>query len=84
MTIAAARHHKTLSGVIHHLGLSLFHEDFGSRLVTDIDILAVLHSKGFHNLAAVGSEDLAIDHEVGSGLAIAANEHSHADDYAHH
>ena len=50
MTVATARHHKPLAGIVHHLGLAFFDIGLGTRLVAYIDVLAVLHGKGFHNL----------------------------------
>ena len=49
-TVAAARHHKPLAGIVHHLGLAFFDIGLGTRLVAYIDVLAVLHGKGFHHL----------------------------------
>ena len=70
MSITTARHHKALSCIVHHLSLSFFDISFGTSLVADIDVLAILHGKGFHNLITFGSEDLAVDHEVGTILLV--------------
>ena len=77
VTITAAWHYKTLVGVVHHFGLTLFHKGFGSRLVAYIDILTVLHGKGFYHVVALGGVNLTIDHEVGSGLAVTTGQYSH-------
>ena len=66
--VAASGHHKALAGVVHHLGLAIFNIGFGASLVAYIDVLAVCHGKGFYNLVAFGSEDLTIDHKVGTIL----------------
>ena len=84
VTVAATRDHKTFAGIVHHLGLALLNKDFGSLLVTYIDILTVFHGKGFYNLIAFRSEYLTINHKVGAGLFLAAGKHSHAEDDAHH
>ena len=68
VTVAAARHHKSLASVVHHLGLACFHVGLGTRLVTNIDVLAVLHGKGFYHLITLGCEDLTKDHEVGTAF----------------
>ena len=68
VTVATARHHQALASIVHYLGLAGFNESLGSCLVAYIDVLAVLHGKGFDNLIVLGSENLAIDHEVCTGL----------------
>ena len=68
MTVAAAGHHKSLTAIVHHLGLAIFNIGFGTRLVTYIDVFSVLYGKCFYHLIAFGSENLAIDHKVGDGL----------------
>jgi hypothetical protein len=68
MSITTARHHKPLSCIVHHLGLAISDISFGTRLVAYINVLAVLHGKCLYNLIAFGSEDLAVDHEVGTIL----------------
>ena len=77
---------------VAHLGLSIFNVGFSSRLVTYIDVLTVLHSKGFYHLVAFGSEYLVIDYEVGLWGNIfltwvvvlrAVDKHTHSDKYAY-
>ena len=72
VTIAATGHDESLAGVVYHLGLALLNIGFGSSLVAYIDILAVLHSEGFNNLISLRSENLAIDHKVGTIVVFAA------------
>ena len=50
VTITAAGHHQALAPVVHQTGLACFNIGFGSLLVANIDVLAILHGKGFHNL----------------------------------
>ncbi len=83
VAIAATGHHKTLVAVVYHLSLALFYEGPGSRLIAYIDILAVLHCKGFYNLIAIGGENLAIDYKVGTAILFATGLHTHADDCTH-
>ena len=71
MTVAAARHHQALSVVINHFGLAVHDILLGTLLVTYIDVLAVLHGKGFHNLVILRSKNLTIDHQVGHFGSIA-------------
>ena len=84
VSVAAAGHHKTLSAIVHHLGLTLFHKGFGSSLVTYINILAVLHGKGLNNLVTLGGIDLSIDHEVGTVVTLATGKQPHSNHDAHH
>ena len=77
VTIAAAGHHESLASVIDDLGLTFLNKDLGSSLVANIDVLTILHSEGFNNLIVVGSENLAIDHEVGSWFTLTAGQNSH-------
>ena len=84
MTIAATGHDESLTSVVHHLGFAFLYKGFGSRLVTNIDILTVLHSEGFNNLIALGGVNLAIDHEVGTFITLAADEQPHTKDDTHH
>ena len=84
VTIAAARHHKTLSAIVHHLGLTLFHKGCGSSLVAYIDILAILHGKGLNNLVTLGGIDLSIDHEVGARLIATTGQHPQSKDDSQH
>ena len=46
----------------------VWNEDVGGCLV-----FAILYGKGFHNLVALGGENLAKDHEVGADSSLAAN-----------
>ena len=80
VTVAATGHHKPLPSIVHHLGLSLFNKGFGAFFITYIDILAVLHGKGFYHLIVLRSEDFAIDHKVGTGISLAAGKHTRYDD----
>ena len=50
VTVAAARHHETLTGVIHHLGFASFNKCLGTFLITYIHILTVFYRKGFNDL----------------------------------
>lgn len=74
----------SLASVVYHLGLALLDQGFGTSLVAYIDILAVLHGKGFHHLIAFGGKNLAIHHKVGTGITLAAGKRTHADDDGHH
>ena len=83
MTIATTGHHKPLACIVHYLGLTLFDKGFGSRLVANIDVFAILHGKGLYYLVILRCEYLTINHEIGTRLPHAAGKHAHADDDAH-
>ena len=68
VTITATGHHKSLGGIVHHLGLACFNKCFDAFLVAYIDILTIFHRKGFDNLIVFGSENLTIDHKVSAGF----------------
>ena len=72
MSVAAAGHYKSLACVVYHLCLAFLHVGFGTSLVAYVDVLAVLHGKGFDDLVVLGRENFAIDHKVGTRFALAA------------
>ena len=84
VAVAAAGHDESLACVVYYLGLAFLNEGLGSSLVAYIDVLAVFHGKGFYYLVAFSGENLAIDHEVGTIIALAAGKHTHASDNTHH
>ena len=66
VAVTAAGHHKTLACIIDHFGLTCLNIGLSTFLVAYINVLAVFHRKGFNDLIVFGSENLAIDHEVGT------------------
>ena len=50
MTVTAARHHKTLAGIVHNLSLAFLNKSLGTFLIAYIDVLAVFHCECFYNL----------------------------------
>ena len=84
MSVAAAGHDESLACVVYYLGLAFLNEGLGASLVAYIDVLAVFHGKGFYYLVAFSGENLAIDHEVGTIIALATGKHTHASDNTHH
>ena len=50
MTVTAARHHKTLAGIVHNLSLAFLNKSLSTFLVAYIDVLAVFHCECFYNL----------------------------------
>ena len=65
MAVSAAGHNETFSRVIYDFSFASFNECFCTFPVADIYILSVLHRKCLDNLAAFGSENLAVNNEIG-------------------
>ena len=70
VAVTAGRHHEPLASIVYNLGLTCLNKGFDAILVAYIHVLAVFYRKGFDNLIVLGSEDLTIDHKVGTGLCI--------------
>ena len=68
MTVAAGRHHESLSGMIQNFGPALFNKCFSPFSVTDIDKSSVLYGKRFRNLILIGSEYSAVHNKISTVL----------------